>query len=368
MSDTRSSSRTSNHSATGVKVETFGRLPDGREVRSFTLVPGDGSSATVSEYGGILLDLRVPDREGVFENVLLGYPDLASYLGDPYYIGAVVGRFANRIGDARALLDGEILRLTPNLGWHHLHGGREGFGKKLWAGRVLEGDTPAVALEYTSPDGDEGYPGNLWTQVVYRMPRPGELAVEITARSDRPTPVNLTLHPYFNLTGKPGSIHDHVVTLEGGHVLEVDRDSIPTGRRVPVEGTPFDFRSPHPVGERIEQDHPLLNLASGYDQCWVQEGAGGAPRCMAHVEDPASGRRLEVLSDAPAIQFYAGNFLGTEPGYGWEKGLAPRCGFALEPQTWPDAPNHSDFPDAILRPGQEYSRHIIYRCGVNPRP
>jgi aldose 1-epimerase len=359
-------SRTPTAAETSVRSEPFGRLPDGREVTLFTLTNGSGMELRVMSYGGIILSLKVPDRHGVLGDVVLGYDDLGGYLRETPYFGAIIGRYGNRIGGARFELDGAPYTLAANDGENHLHGGVVGFDKVLWDARAFqEEEGVGVVFSRVSLDGEEGYPGNLAVEVTYTLTNQDELVFDYSATTDAPTPVNLTQHSYFNLSGHhSGDILGHRLTLFASRFTPVDQGLIPTGALEPVEGGPFDFTTPGTIGERIGEDHPQIALGGGYDHNWVLDrtaaGDGGLA-IAARVEEPTSGRIMEVLTTEPGVQFYAGNFLdGTITGKGGAV-YHHRNGFCLETQHFPDSPNQNAFPSTILRPGEEYRSRTVYR-------
>ena len=358
-------------SAVKVTREIFGKLPDGREVEAFTFDNGT-MKIRVLTYGATLASVQSPDRTGTLSEVTLNFDKLEPYLQRHPYFGSTVGRYANRIAFGKFKLRGKEYQLTTNDGPHHLHGGKNGFDRKLWkAGRILYAtDAATLQLTYDSPDGEEGYPGNLRSTVTYTLNTDNEIVIEFQASCDAPTIVNLTNHAYWNLSGKKGStILDHRLTVAADEYLPVDKTLIPTGKLAPVEGTPFDFRKPHTVGERIAQ---LPGDPGGYDHCFVLEEQDGAPavRLAARLADPASGRVLEVLTTQPGLQFYSGNFLDGKPLNG---GYPKHGGLCLEAQHFPDSPNHPDFPPTVLipqgnatvtRPEHVYRHIIVYRLGV----
>jgi aldose 1-epimerase len=342
----------------------FGQLPDGREATLYTLTNANGMIAKISNLGGVIAQLHVPDRDGVLADVCHGFDDVAPYLGESHYFGALIGRYGNRIGKGRFTLDGQDYQLDVNNGDNHLHGGTEGFHRRLWAAETFA--TPKSAgliLSYLSADGEQGYPGNLEVTVIYELRNDNELRIAFHGISDQATPVNLTNHAYFNLAGK-GDILGHELTIHADAFTPVDSGLIPTGELPPVAGTPFDFRAPHAIGARIDQKDEQLDYGSGYDHNFVlNKSAPGALEVAARVLDPSSGRVLEVLSQEPGIQFYSGNFLNDEMrGKGRIYGY--RSGFCLEPQHYPDSPNQPGFPSTILRPGEEYSTVMAYRFSV----
>ena len=305
----------------------------------------------------MLQSVRVPDASGTVAEVTLGYDDLAGYLADDGYLGAVVGRYANRIGGSRFELDGVEHELRANHGRACLHGGPEGFSSRLWSAREV---TDGVELSLTSADGDMGFPGELQATVTYRLTDDG-LEIAYTATTDRPTVVNLTNHAYWNLAGG-GTIEEHVLQLPAASVVAVDDELIPTGIE-PVEGTPMDFRSPRRIGADLRAGTAQLRHARGYDHAWVLDGGPGM-RTAARLVDPVSGRRLEVSTDQPSVQFYSGNFLdGSAVGRG---GRTHRQGdgLCLETQHLPDSPNRPEFPSTVLRPGQTYTTSTVHRFGT----
>ncbi|HEX2094245.1 MAG TPA: aldose epimerase family protein [Longimicrobiaceae bacterium] len=351
-----------------VERAPFGRLATGELVEAFTLRNAGGMEVRVTGFGGAIVSVRVPDREGQPGDVVLGYDDLPGYVADEVYLGALVGRYANRIRRGRFSLDGTEYVLETNHGPNHLHGGRRGFHKVLWSAEPVEGpEGVGVALRYTSPDGEEGYPGTLRAGVRYLLTGDNALVVDYHATADRPTPVNLTQHTYFNLTGDPGrDILGHKLQLHAEGFTPVDETLIPTGEIAPVAGTSFDFRRPTPIGAHLDADDVQLARAGGYDHNFVLLGRGtdGSPAPAARVFEPGTGRVLEVLTTEPGLQFYSGNFLdGSIRGKGGRR-YGPRCGFCLEPQHFPDSPNHPEFPPTILRPGERYASRTVYRFGV----
>jgi aldose 1-epimerase len=348
---------------------SFGRLPDGTEVGLFTLTNARGLEVRAISYGAIILSVRAPDRRGQLDDVTLGCDDLEGYLTRSRYFGAVVGRYGNRIADGRFTLDGKTFQLATNNGRNHLHGGIKGFDKVVWSAQphARDGHT-AVAFSYTSPDGEESYPGTLKARVSYTLTERNELVIEYEATTDKPTPLNLTQHSYFNLAGEGrGDILQHVLTLEADRYTPVDDTSIPTGELAPVAGTPFDFRQPTAIGARIDADHEQLRIGSGYDHNFVlRDGpAPGGLRHAARVVDPASGRTLDVATTEPGVQFYAGTHLGGQVGKSGHA-YGARTGFCLETQHFPDSPNKPQFPSTILRPGRTYRSKTVFTFGVAP--
>lgn len=347
-----------------MRQDVFGKLADGRPVHLYTLTNKQGVTARVMEYGAILVSLEAPDASGTIADLTHGFDTLNEWVEkNSSYFGATVGRYGNRIAHGRFSLDGTSYELATNNEPGgipcHLHGGREGFHRKLWSGRILDDHT--VEFRYTSQDGEEGYPGTLQVKVTYSLNEDNELKWEATATTDAPTVLNLVHHSYWNLSGDPTtSILDHELTLHALHYLPTNAGLIPTGEIAPVAGTPMDFTQPHAIGERIEADFEALAYGAGYDHCWVIEGPEGV-RPAARLHDPQSGRVMEVLTNQPGVQCYVGNFLdGSVVGKG---GVAypRRSALCLETQHFPDAPNQPDFPSPVLRPGETYHHVMIHR-------
>jgi len=341
----------------------FGTLEDGRKVSLFTLTNPSGAEVKVIDYGAIVVSLKVPDRAGNLRDVVLGYDDLAGYVKDKAFLGAIVGRYGNRIAAGKFTLDGKSYQLDLNDGPNHLHGGTHGFYKKLWKAKLVKSkDGPGVALTYVSPEGEEGYPGKVTLTVTYTLTRDDALRVDYRGTTDKPTLLNPTHHSYFNLSGDPTqTIVDEELTIDADQTTAVGAGLIPTGKLTDVQGTPLDFRRPTKIGARIDAADEQLVLGKGYDHNWVLRGARGSVRQAAEVYDARSGIVMQVLTDQPGLQFYSGNFLdGTIRG---KAGVAygHRSALCLEAQLFPDAPNHPDFPSATLRPGQRYTQTTIYR-------
>lgn len=351
----------------GVTRAPFGRLPDGRQAEQFTLTNAHGVEVRAITYGGIITVIRTPDRAGRLDDIVLGYDSLSGYLASSPYFGALVGRYANRIARGTFTLDGATYHLALNNGPNSLHGGNRGFDKELWTGEPFQRDSAVgVTLRYTSPDGEEGYPGTLTTRVTYTLTARDELIVDYEATTDRATPINLSQHTYWNLRGSAsGDILEHQLTLRASGFTPVDSTLIPTGVIAPVAGTPFDFRSATAIGARIEQPDSQLRYGRGYDHNWVLDRGGRAGLVpAARLVDPGSGRTLDIATTEPGIQFYSGNFLdGTLTGKGGRV-YAHRFGLCLETQHFPDSPNHANFPSTILRPGQTYRSRTVYSFGV----
>jgi aldose 1-epimerase len=357
------------HAAT-LSRAAFGQTPSGEAVEAFTLTNAHGVSATVITYGATLQSLVAPGRGGTKADIVLGFSDAAAYAKNASYFGATVGRVANRIGKGRFAIDGKSYRLALNdHGLAALHGGKQGFDKVVW--KVVDTKSNAtsasVTLGYVSPDGDEGYPGALTATAIYALDEKNQLTVTYGATTDKPTIVNMSNHALFNLAGEgaPEGAMGNVLTLLADGYTPVDAELIPTGEIRPVAGTPFDFRKPTAVGDRIRDARdPQMVIGRGYDHNYVLNGKSGALRLAARLSDPKSGRTLEVLSDQPGIQFYAGNFIdGTlvsKSGKIYRQG----DGIALEPQHFPDAPNKPAFASVRLNPGETYSNRMVFKLSV----
>jgi aldose 1-epimerase len=341
---------------------TFGRISDGREVTLYTLRNAHGMEARVATYGGIVTTLTAPDRTGHYADVVLGYDTLTEYLSGSPYFGALIGRYGNRIAQGRFRLGTIDYQLSTNDGSNTLHGGTVGFDKVLWSVKAAEVTPrgPTLVLTYLSRDGEEGYPGNLSVTATYTLTDDNSLRLDYEATTDKETIVNLTQHSYFNLRGY-GTVLGHVVQIHADRFTPVDKTLIPTGELRPVEGTPFDFRSPIAIGTHISDPGSQLLLAKGYDHNWVVQSTLSGLTLAATVYEPEMGRVLEVHSNQPGLQFYTGNFLdGSLIGKGgWR--FEVHDGFCMEPQHFPDSPNHPEFPSTELKPGEVYRSTIVYR-------
>jgi aldose 1-epimerase len=346
-----------------IQKQAFGKTADGVGVELYTLTNSKGAEARIMTYGGIVVSLKMPDRNGKMEDVVLGYDDLQSYINNNPYFGALIGRYGNRIAKGRFTLDGVEYKLAQNNGENHLHGGIKGFDKVVWkAKEVRAKDGPALELSYLSKDGEEGYPGNLAARVIYTLTNNNELRVEYFATTDKNTVVNLTQHSYFNLAaGRAPDILGHQMLINADRFTPVDKGLIPTGELRPVKGTPMDFTQPRAIGERINQDYEQLVFGLGYDHNWALNKKGNSLTLAASVYDPVSGRVMEVYTTEPGIQFYSGNFLdGSNAGKGG-KVYVKRYGFCLEAQHYPDSPNKPSFPTTVLKPGQRYTQTTVYK-------
>ena len=334
-------------------------------VKEYTLKNKNGMVVKATNYGATITSIQVPDRDGNLADVALGYAALEGYVNavDRPYFGSVVGRYGNRIAKGKFTLDGKEYTLATNDGENHLHGGNMGFDKVIWTAEPLgEG---AVRFTYLAKDGEEGYPGNLKVSVTYTLTDENELKLDYLATTDKPTPVNLTNHTYFNLAGEGSpTINDHELMINGDGFTPVDQGLIPTGEIRPVEGTPFDFRTAKPVGRDIDQDDQQLVYGKGYDHNWVLNKGAGGMTLAASLYHAASGRFMEVFTEEPAIQFYGGNFLDGRLVGKSGKAYGHRSALCLETQHYPDSPNRPDFPSTILRPGEEYRTTTVFKFSV----
>ncbi|MFJ4346509.1 aldose epimerase family protein [Pseudomonas sp. NPDC089401] len=359
--------------AAGLSTEhkAFGQTNDGTVVDQYILRNSQGMQATVITYGGVLQSLMVPDRHGKVEDVVLGFDDVQGYQGGTAFFGATIGRFGNRLAGGTFELDGKRYQVPLNDGPNSLHGGARGFDKQVWQARPVKGtDWVGVTLTYLSRDGEMGFPGNLKTEVTYSLNEQNELHIDYKASTDKPTLVNLTNHSYFNLAGAGnGDILKQVATLHASHYTPVNATLIPTGELAPVKGTPMDFLKPTPIGQHISDDHPQLKFAEpkqgGFDFNWALDGKGELKQLAAEVHDPQSGRRLQLYTSEPGVQFYTSNFLD-----GSVKGKAGKAyphwgGFTLETQHFPDAPNQPGFASTRLNPGQTYTQHTFLKFSAD---
>lgn len=339
-----------------IQKEPFGTTPDGEEVDLFTLKNNNGIIAKVTNYGGILTSLLVPDKEGNLEDVVLGFDELQSYLDGHPYFGSVVGRYGNRIAKGKFTVDGVEYTLAVNNGENHLHGGLVGFDKKVWSAEPFRNENgEGLKLSYVSKDMEEGYPGNLTVIVTYLLTHENEFKIDYQATTDKTCPVNLTHHSYFNLNAGRSNVLDHEMMINANRVVVVNEGLIPTGELRSVEGSVMDFLSPQPIGSRIDQ------VEGGYDHTYVLNKGDKEMVLAAKVYEPASGRIMEVFTSEPGVQFYTGNFLdGSLTGKGsivYEK----HHGFCLETQHFPDSPNQPEFPSVLLKPGDTYTHSTVYK-------
>jgi len=344
-------------------ARTFGKLPDGTEIKLYTIANTKGLSAEIINYGAIVVALKVPDRKGAMADVILGFDDLDSYVRDNSFQGAIVGRYGNRIAQGLFILEGKTYQLSINDGNNHLHGGSRGFFKQFW--RCEKATRNSLRLSYVSPDGEEGYPGEVKIKVTYSITENNELKIEYWAQTNKTTILNPTSHCYFNLTGNPENmILEHELQINADNFTPVDSSLIPTGEIRPVAGTPFDFRESKPIGKDINVPDEQMQFGRGYDHNWVLNGYPGQVRPVASLYEPQSGRLMEVLTDQPGIQFYSGNFLdSTLIGKGGVH-YNYRTALCLETQAFPDSPNKPNFPSVVLSPGETYRHTTIYRFAV----
>jgi aldose 1-epimerase len=354
--------------AAQVRRASFGALADGTRIDAVNLTSRAGIRVRIITLGARIQSLYAPDRTGKLGDIVLGFASPQEYFDDGNYFGATVGRFANRIGKGRFTLDGHTYQVAINDHGNSLHGGTPGFDKRVWKiDSTRGGPSASVVMSYVSPDGEEGYPGTLHVSVTYTLTDSGELRIDYRATTDKPTIVNLSGHSYFNLASSPAhfSTMRDLLQINASHYTPVDDVLIPTGTIAPVAGTPMDFRKPSPIGLRIRDGSDIqIRYCHGYDMNFVLDGRPGTLRLAARVEDPRSGRVLEVYTTAPGVQFYSGNFLGG--AFVGKHGIVYRQGDAvvLEPQDFPDAPNHPNFPSATLDPGATYHSVIVYRFSV----
>jgi aldose 1-epimerase len=341
-----------------IKESPFGTLPDGRTAQLFTLRNSQGTVIRVTNYGLIITDIQTADSKGQLGTIVLGFDNLEQYLQKHPFFGAIAGRVANRIARGKFSLNGKEYSLAINNGPNHLHGGLKGFDKQLW--EVTRVGSNALEFGYLSKDGEEGYPGNLRLKVTYTLGDNNELQIDYFAETDEPTPINVTNHSYFNLSGAD-TVREHRIRLNADHYTPVDDTLIPTGQIAPVQGTPFDFRQEKTIGQDLDKLKPQF---PGYDHNFVLNGPAGSMKLAARVVEPGTGRTLEVHTTEPGMQFYSGNFLdGTLKGHGG-KVYQQYAGFCLETQHFPDSINQPNFPNTVLKPGQPYRSQTIFRFGV----
>lgn len=352
-------------SNTKVSAAPFGVMPDGTAVSAFTLVNKNNMTMKVINYGGIIVSLTAPDKNGNFEDVVLGYDSLSGYLKDSPYFGALIGRYGNRIAKGKFSIDGKEYKLGQNNGPNNLHGGPKGFDTKFWSIEEVKADNgAAIRLSYQSKDMEEGYPGNLNATVIYHLTDNNELKISYEATTDQPTVVNLTQHTYFNLSGNAKTdILSHELYLNADKFVPVDKTLIPTGELKNVSETPFDFKTPTAIGSRIDKKDAQLVAGLGYDHCWVLNESDTS-KVAATLHDPSTGRVMSVSTSEPGIQFYSGNFLDGHITGKYNVVYAKRYGVCLETEHFPDSPNQKKFPSVILKPGETYRTQTIYAFSV----
>lgn len=355
-----------NTAKANIQKEPFGTTQDGQETTLYTLTNTNGVEAKISNYGGVVVSLKVPDKNDKMGDVVLGYDSLAGYENNSAYFGAIIGRYGNRIAKGEFTLDGKTYTLATNNNTNHLHGGEKGFNRRVWnATEVNQDSIVGLKLTYVSEDMEEGYPGKLNVEVTYTLRNDDALAIDYKATTDKKTIINLTNHSYFNLTGDANNdILDHKLMLNASKFLPIDSTLIPTGELKSVEGTPFDFQEPTAIGKNIDANDQQITYGLGFDHCWVLNKSGSAMSLAATVYEPESGRFMEVMTTEPGIQFYSGNFLdgSTRGKYGiaYEK----RYGFCLETEHFPDSPNQPEFPSVELSPGETYTTSTVYKFSV----
>lgn len=337
--------------------QDFGKTTDGTPVELYRLANSSGVEATIMTYGGTLVSLSTPDRNGRPGDIVLGFDKLEGYLGDHPYFGALIGRYGNRIAKGRFTLNGVEYKLAQNNGENNLHGGPRGFDRVVW--QVRSAGPQSLELGYLSKDGEEGFPGNLDVTVRYSLTDANELGIDYSATTDQDTVVNLTNHSYFNLACEGDNL-GHLLRLNADRMTPVDAGLIPTGELRSVAGTPFDFRQPVAIGARIDADDEQLKLGGGYDHNFVLNRSGEGLSQVAKAVEPKTGRVLELFSTEPGVQFYSGNFIGDMLGKGGRR-YGRRSGFCLETQHYPDSPNHPSFPTTVLKPGQRYHSTTVHK-------
>jgi aldose 1-epimerase len=346
-----------------VEAKPFGKTKEGVPVTVYTLINARALKARLIDFGATLISVETPDKEGKLANITLGFPNVDGYLARHPYFGSTVGRYGNRIAGGKFKLEGKEYTLATNNGPNHLHGGLKGFDAVMWKGEpIKEPSAVGVRFTYRSKDGEEGYPGNLDVTVTYTLTNNNELKIDYEAKTDKTTVVNLTNHAYWNLAGAgSGDILKHELTLNADQYLPIDDTSIPTGKPAAVKGTPFDFTTPHVIGERIGELKKDPHKTKGYDHCYVLRGQQGKLELAARAKDPGSGRVMEIFTTEPGVQLYCGNFLGGGAG---EAGYKQHDAFCLETQHYPDSPNQPQFPSTVLKPGDTYKSTTVHKFSV----
>lgn len=358
---TSTTNTTTTNMKTGIQQSDWGEY-DGKKVYLYTLTNKNGVQVSISNYGGTITSFIAPDKKGNKSSIVLGFNNLKGYLAHPPFFGATVGRYGNRIADGKFTLDGKTYTLAKNNGKNALHGGLKGFDKVVWDAAPLDQNTPSLTINYLSKDGEEGYPGNLKVSITFSLTDDNGLKIEYNAETDKATPVNLTNHSYFNLTGDvSNTILNETLTIDADRYTPVDTTLIPTGELKPVKGTPFDFTTPHKIGERIAQ---VPGVPVGYDHNFVLNKKGNSLDKVAEVKDSLSGRKLEVYTTQPGLQFYTGNFLDGSIKTDDGKPINQHTALCLETQHFPDSPNKPAFPSTILKPGEKYHQVTMYKVSL----
>lgn len=362
-------SGTTADSTTFISSRSFGKMKDGKEVLLYTLKNKNGIEMGVINYGGIIVSLKVPDKNGLIEDITLGFDSLSPYLEDDPFFGAIIGRYGNRIAKGKFPLDGIGYSLPVNNGINHLHGGPNGFHTVYWnIEPISNSENPSLRLTYLSKDGEEGYPGNLDTEVIYTLTENNELVVDYKAKTDKKTVINLTQHSYFNLTGNcRRDILDHELMINADKFLPVDSTLIPTGEMKDVQNSPFDFRTPFVIGKRISEKDPQLKYGLGYDHCWVFSNQTDSLKKVCTLYEPVSGRIMDVLTTEPGVQFYSGNFLDGKLKGKNNISYKHRYGLCLETQHFPNSPNQPSFPSTVLNPGETFMTKTIYKFSIKTK-
>jgi len=351
------------HSLLPMTKNNFNKTLEGKQTKLYTLTNKNGVKVEITNYGATIVSIHVPDKNGKFKDIALGYDSIDEYISGNVFLGATVGRFANRIANGKFNINGKTYHVAVNNGKNHLHGGLKGFNTVVWDASSIEGKQ-TLELEYISKDGEENYPGNLSTKIIYRLTEENELQISYQATTDKTTIVNLTHHSYFNLAGEGNtSILDHELMIDSDQFTPLNNNQIPTGEYRETTNTPFDFKKLTPIGKRIDIDNEQLKIGSGYDHNWILKNNKNKVALVAAVHEPISGRYLEVFTNQPGIQCYTSNFLNDIIGKSG-KTYHNRSAFCLETQHFPDSPNQSNFPSTILEPNENYAYTCIYKFSV----
>lgn len=350
---------------TSINKQHFGTSGNNKPVALYTFKNSQGVTAKVTNFGGVLTSLMVPDKTGKLDDVVAGFDSLEEYIEAKRYFGAITGRYAGRIANGKFSIDGMPYTLVQNNGGNNLHGGLKGFDKVVWDAEIIQSPYPSLKLSYLSKDGEEGFPGNIKATAIYTLTEDNALTIEYSATTDKKTVINLSHHAYFNLSGFDGlDIYDHEVTINADKFTPINSASVPTGEFRPVKNTPLDFIKPRKIGERIDSKDEQIILGHGYDHNWVINRSGNGIQLMAMVNEPTTGRVMEVYSDKPGLQFYTANFWDGKNIGRNGKPYKRRHAFCMEPQNHPDSPNKPHFPSTILSPGETYKHTIIYKFSI----